>query len=604
MTKKLLLGNEAIAWGAVEAGVQVACAYPGTPSSEVLGTLAGLAGRYGFYAEWSVNEKAALEVAAGAAICGARALAAMKQVGLNVAADPLLSLAYIGVKGGLVLVVADDPGPHSSQTEQDTRRFAQFAKLPVLEPSTPAEAKEMVKYAFVLSEELSLPVILRPTTRTCHARQDVEVDEKPRRPERQVHFEKDLKWVIMPSLSAQKHVWLNNQLKACQRIFEQSPFNTFYPGEEGKAGVIACGVSYNYAGEALEMLGRKVPLLKVGTPYPLPEGPVLRLLSTASRVLVVEEQEPVVEEQVSLLAFRRGCRTVISGKADGLVPREGELNVDKVRTVLEQFLGLEPSSCGGQEERKHPELPARPPVLCAGCPHRASFYAFKRVARGMDAVFTGDIGCYTLGVMPPLNALDTCLCMGAGITMAAGMHRAEPGRRYVAFIGDSTFFHAGITGLINAAYNGTHITVAVLDNGTTAMTGSQPHPGVGRTATGTAAKPLDIAGIIRACGVEKVLEADPYNLKEAIKAAREALMHDGISTVIFRGGCPTPAGTREQFGVNIDKCTGCGLCAKDFGCPAITWGGGKAHITPSCAGCGVCAQICPAGAIEKAGEKA
>ena len=389
MTVKLLMGNEAIAQGALEAGVQVAAAYPGTPSSEVLATLAAMAGDYGFYAEWSINEKAALETAGGASLAGARSLAAMKQVGLNVASDPLMSLAYIGVKGGLVLVVADDPGPHSSQTEQDTRRFAQFAKLPVLDPASPAEAREMTKYAFELSEKLLLPVILRPTTRTCHACQDVETADNIEKPRPAAGFAKSPDWVIFPSLSARKHVWLNKQQEAARDILGLSPFNRLEIDQGSDAGIIACGVSCGYVREALKLAGLRASVLKIGTPYPLPAAPVLELLAQAERVLVIEEQEPVVEDQVISLAWQRRLNNRISGKHDGLAPREGEFNVDKVKAIIEKFFGRQPSPTAGAPL---PELPLRTPILCAGCPHRASFYVFKEAARGTDAVFTGDIG--------------------------------------------------------------------------------------------------------------------------------------------------------------------------------------------------------------------
>jgi len=593
---KLLMGNEAIAHGAIEAGVQVAAAYPGTPSSEVLGTLAAMAGEYGFYAEWSINEKAALETAAGASLAGARALAAMKQVGLNVAADPLMSLAYIGVKGGLVLVVADDPGPHSSQTEQDTRKFAQFAKLPVLDPSNPAEAREMTKYAFVLSEKLLLPVILRPTTRTCHACQNVELPENIQKRRSPASFEKNPDWVIFPSLSARKHVWLNRQQKAAGDILGLSPFNRLEINEGAKAGIIACGLSYNYVREALRLTGLKASVLKIGAPYPLPAPPVLELFKHAERILVIEEQEPVVEDQVISLAWQHRLESRISGKHDRLAPREGEFNVDKVKAIIEKFFDLQPAPAG---ETPLPELPLRTPVLCAGCPHRASFYIFKEAARGTDTVFTGDIGCYTLGAIPPINAVDTCLCMGASVTMAAGLHRAEPGRRQVAFLGDSTFFHSGVTGLINAVYNRADITVVILDNRTTAMTGHQPHPGMGATAMAGDGTSVDIAGLVKACGVGFVREVDPFDLAEAGKAARAAMEHSGPAVVIMRRDCAALVKRSRPYSISSDDCVNCGACLEDLGCPAIGKLDALPVINTSCTGCGVCSQICPAKAIRR-----
>lgn len=593
--KELLMGNEAIALGAVEAGVQVATAYPGTPSSEIMSTLASMAREKGFYAEWSVNEKVALEVAAGSSYAGSRSLVAMKQVGLNVAADPLMSLAYIGVKGGMVLVVADDPGPHSSQTEQDTRRFGQFAKVPVLDPATPAEAREMARYAFDLSEELLLPVILRPTTRTCHACQDLELPGEDARPRREPRFEKHPNWVILPGLAARKHIWLNLQQEAARKIFEGSAFNRLILDKSSDVGIIACGVSYNYVREALTMSGLKASVLKVGTPCPLPPGPVLEFFGHVSRVLVVEEQEPVVEDQVIALAWQHKSPVAISGKHDCLVPREGEFNTGRVKEILEKFFGVEKP----EESPPAPDLPLRTPILCAGCPHRASFYIFKEAARGTDAVFTGDIGCYTLGVIEPLKAVDTCLCMGASITIATGLNRVEPGRRQVAFLGDSTFFHTGIPGLINAVYNRANITVVILDNRTTAMTGHQPHPGLNRTAMGKSSTQLDIARLVEACGVELVRQVDPYDLKAAAAAAREAMSHTGPSVVIMRRECVAVAESRPPLVINHQSCVGCGFCVEDLGCPAIAKPNGSPDISASCSGCGVCAQLCPAGAIEE-----
>lgn len=596
--KKLLMGNEAIAYGALEAGVQVVTGYPGTPSSEIFTTLAGMASEQGFYAEWSVNEKVALEVAAGAAYAGARAMVTMKQVGLNVAADPLMTLAYIGVKGGLVLVVADDPGPHSSQNEQDTRKFAQFAKLPVLDPSTPQEAKEMTKAAFEISESLGLPVIVRPTTRTCHVCQDVEVDEAEVKRSKPAGFQKDPGWVIFPSLAAKRHQWLNQQQEAIQNIFEVSSFNKIYPGSR-YSGVIASGVAYNYVQEVLEQLGVDLPVLKIGTPCPLPVNLTLQFLDKVDRVLVVEEQEPVVEDQLIKVIWQHRHPLVLRGKYNHLIPREGELNVEKVKRAVIQFLKIDVPR---EEPKQLPPLPVRPPVLCAGCPHRASFYAFKQATRGTDAVFTGDIGCYTLGNMAPLHAVDTCLCMGSSITIGSGLQRVEPERRVVAFLGDSTFFHSGIPGLINAVHNGSRLTVVVLDNRTTAMTGHQSHPGLARNATGEPVEPLDIARLAEACGAGLVMVVDPLNYSEAVTAARQALEFQGVSVLVMRRECV--ALVRERVlprVIDSDKCLNCGLCLEELGCPALSRGEQGPVIGTACTGCDLCRQICPAEAIMEGG---
>lgn len=593
LTVKLLMGNEAIAYGALESGIQIATAYPGTPSSEIFSTLAKLAQKYGFYAEWSVNEKVALEVAAGAAYAGARAIVSMKQVGLNVACDPLMTLAYIGVKGGLVIAVADDPGPHSSQNEQDTRKFAQFAKLPVFDPSCPQEAKEMTKAAFALSEQFNIPVILRPTTRTCHVCQDVTLGDVPT-PKPIEGFIKDSKWAIMPGLAARKHPWLNAQQEKIREAFNTSPFNKV--AIKNRTGIITSGVSYNYAQEALDILGQTTSILKIGTPYPLPDKIVLEFLNQVDRVLIIEEQEPVVEDQVISIAWKHKLDVKISGKHDKLVPREGEFDVDKVKKILEKYLSIKTAA---ESNNPCPALPLRTPVLCAGCPHRASFYAFKKASKGLDAVFTGDIGCYTLGIIPPLNAVDTCLCMGASVTIASGLEKAEPGRPHVAFLGDSTFFHTGIPGLINAVYNQTNITLVVLDNRTTAMTGFQPHPGLGLTAMAQKTKELDIAKIATACGVDFVRVIDPADLSYAKKIAREAMEFEGPAVVIMKNPCVNIIPKRKPYEVDINICTDCRFCIEDFGCPAINIEDGKVVISTDCNGCGVCTQVCPQGAIKE-----
>lgn len=594
--KKLLMGNEAIAFGAIEAGVQVVSGYPGTPSSEILTTLASKAGDHGFHIEWSVNEKVALEVAAGAAYAGARAMVTMKQVGLNVASDPLMTLAYIGVKGGLVLVVADDPGPHSSQNEQDTRKFAEFAKLPVLDPATPQEAKEMTREAFELSEQLGLPVIIRPTTRTCHVCQDVTL-EQPVEPKAPEGFKQDPGWVIFPSLAAKRHAWLNERQEAARRWFEQSTFNEITRGT-GHSGIIACGVSYNYVIEALDIMNLEIPVLKIGTPYPLPISLILEFLDQLDRVLVVEEQEPVVEEQVIKLIWQHRRPIILRGKHGRLVPREGELNVDKVYSILAKFLNVDVPKI---TQLELPPLPIRPPVLCAGCPHRASFYVFKQAA-GENSIFPGDIGCYTLGNMAPLNAVDTCLCMGAGITIGSGLQIVERSKRVVSFLGDSTFFHTGIPGLINAVHNAARQTIVVLDNRTTAMTGHQSHPGLNRNAMGELVEALDIAKLAEACGVKFVRVVDPLDYPAALTTAQEALDFEGVSLVVMKRDCVALIRDKSAaMQVDNEKCLDCGVCIEEIGCPAISRSKAGVTISSACTGCKLCSQLCPGLAISEGG---
>lgn len=594
----LMMGNEAIARGAVEAGIAVAASYPGTPSSEIMGTLSGWAKQYGFHAEWSVNEKVALETAAGASYAGARAIVSLKQMGLNVASDALMSLAYIGIEGGLVLAVADDPGPHSSQTEQDTRYFASFAMLPVLEPSSAQEAKDMTCWAFQLSETLKLPVIVRPTTRSSHAHGDVTLGEIIK-PDRKFSFEKDPRWCILPSLSARKHVSLIELQDEAARLFAESPFNW---NEEGSAdfAVITSGVSYNYVKEALELLGLNPPILKIGTPYPLPANLVLNFLNQTGRVIIIEEQEPVIEDQVIRLAWKEKMTIEIYGKRTGQVSRLGEFNVDRVKAFFEDILGLEPTPPGVISSRQPPPLPGRPPILCAGCAHRATFYAFKEAGRKLDPVYSGDIGCYTLGYAPPLKAQDTCLCMGAGITIAYGLSIVEKERPHVAYIGDSTFLHSGMTGLLNIVYNQANVTVVILDNETTAMTGFQPHPGIGLTATGDPAPRADYEKIVRSLGVEDVHTVNPNDLEATLEAAKRALEFNGPSVVIARAPCVTRVKTTDKtYFVDQDLCTECRVCIEDLGCPSIIVGSEGVVVADTCAGCGICAPICPSEAIKE-----
>lgn len=597
MVKKLLMGNEAIARGAVEAGLNLATAYPGTPSSEIIGALAERAGEFQYYVEWSVNEKVAMEVAAGAAYAGARTLVAMKQVGLNVASDPLMSLAYIGVKGAMVVVVADDPGPHSSQTEQDTRTFAKFAKLPLFDPASPQEALAMTKAAFEVSHRHGLPVFLRPTTRVCHATEGVEFSEiEVNQPE---GFEKDPKWVIFPRLSYLKHQWLEEELLKIAEELSSSIWNRIEPGE--RLGILTGGVSYLYAKEAAANLGLKPTILKIGTPHPFPKGIAADFLSRVDRVIVIEELDPVLEEGITQLAAKTGFQGKIHGKLSGELPRAGEYSFDLVRQSLIRILKIETQTATEVGNEKAPELPVRPPVLCAGCSHRASFYAVKRATRGINAVYTGDIGCYTLGNAPPLSMVDTCLCMGAGITIAQGLYRIDPKRPVFAFIGDSTFFHTGIPGVINAVYNNHPVKIILLDNGTTAMTGHQPHPGMGRTAVGEQANPIDPVAVLKACGVGLVEVANPLDLKETKNIIQKALAFPGVAAVVMRAPCAATVKAKTKYQVDADLCTNCRLCIRELGCPAFC-AEEKPEIGPSCQGCGLCSQVCPTGAIKEVSD--
>ena len=594
MTTRVCMGNEAIALGAVRAGVRVAAGYPGTPSTEIIETLVREKAP-GVSVQWSTNEKVALEVAAGAAYSGARALVTMKQMGLNVATDPLMCLSYIGVKGGLVLAVADDPGPWSSQTEQDTRDFAKHANLPVLDPSSAEEAYEMVQEAFELSEEFELPVFLRPTTRVCHASATVELGEVPPQPP-VLGFEKRPEWCIFPALSYKKHGELEAKQHKIAEKFETSRFNRIDRG--GSKGVAASGIAYLYAKEVIDEYQLEVTLFKVGTPYPMPEKLSKEFLSRVKSVLVLEELDPVVEE--ALYAISNG-HTPVYGKHTGHLPWNGEYSYELVRKALFDYLGAQAPEAA---DSKLPEMPKRPPVLCAGCPHRASFYAAKVATRHYPkAVYCGDIGCYTLGNAAPLNMTDTCLCMGAGITVAQGIELAEPGTKCLAFIGDSTFFHTGIPGVINAVYQNIDITVVVLDNHTTAMTGHQPHPGTGKNAMGEPAKALDIETMLRACGIEEIYTVNPFDFDASVEAFKKAVEYKGPSAVITKAPCIAQMKRPATVHRVNDSCIGCLKCIKEVGCPAMTPENGKVVINESlCTDCSLCANVCPVGAIKR-GER-
>lgn len=595
MTLELLMGNQAIAIGAIRSGVGVVSGYPGTPSTEVLETIAKN-NPGNIYVEWSVNEKSALEVAAGAAYAGLRTMVTMKQVGLNVASDPLMSLAYIGVKGGMVVVVADDPGPISSQTEQDTRHFGIFSKLPVFDPSSPEEAYLMIGDAFDYSEKYHTPVLFRPTTRVCHGYAAVSLDER-RYEVTAEGFIKDPKWAIFPRLSYQNHLKIEARQPLLSDDFSSYHFNSVLGN--GKKGIATGGISYVYTREALSGLGLDADaykLFKVATPHPFPEKLTLEFLKGLEEVLVVEELDPVIERELIYLCGKHNLPVKIKGKQSQHIQNAGENTVESVTKALGEFLKRPVPQAEQPEDL--PALPIRPPVLCAGCPHRASFYAVKQAMKGQKAVFSGDIGCYTLGNAKPLDMVDTCLCMGAGITIAQGLHRAEPDAVHFAFIGDSTFFHTGIPGVINAVYNETDIVIIVLDNSTTAMTGHQPHPGTGKTMMGTISEKIKISAVLKALGVKHLVTRNPFELKESIAAVKEAAAFKGISAVIFKSPCIAVVDPAPIYSVAADKCTGCKHCINELGCPAIVKEQNKVRIDPSlCYGCSICAQVCPVNAI-------
>jgi len=606
----LLLGNEAIARGALEAGIGVVTTYPGTPASEVGDSLAAIATKAGLYMEYSVNEMVAVEVAAGAANCGVRALTAMKHVGLNVAADMLMTLAYAGVRGGYVMVTADDPECHSSQNEQDNRFYALFSNLPCLEPSDPQEAKEMTISAIEISEKLELPVLLRTTTRVSHTRGPVVYGELTK-PNLKGRFIRDVKRLVMvPANSRPKHSVFLRTMERAKEISEASAHNRVTRESKNRGfGIISSSSAYNYAVEAADLLGLGANFLKLGMTHPLPEKMIGEFLRNHRTVVVVEELEPYLEMQVKAIAKDRAPNIDIHGKlGKAHFSREGELSTREVVAGLAEITGRKlPIDFKGIDEKYAKvakDLPRRPPVLCAGCPHRASFYVIRK-AGGEGALYPTDIGCYALGIAPPLNVGDIMICMGASLGTAQGISRVT-GAPTIAVLGDSTFFHAALPGLVNAVYNSAKVTLAVLDNATTAMTGHQPHPGTGLTGMGSPSEKVAIEKVAEGCGVKYVRVVDPFKLKESQRVLREALQQAGPSVVVFRAPCVLmDVREKRRMGVKIvpyevtEACTNCMVCIKLLGCPALLVEDGSAHIDESlCTACGLCAQVCPYKAIE------
>ncbi len=597
MHREFLMGNEAIAMGAIAAGVNLVCGYPGTPSTEVLETVARHRPQ-GTYVEWSVNEKTAMEIAGGAAYSGARALVTMKQMGLNVASDPFMCLSYIGVKGGLVVLVADDPGPISSQTEQDTRTFAAFAKAPVFDPSSAQEAYDMVQAAFDFSEKYQTPVILRPTTRVSHGYASITVKDPE---EYHVNvpegFVRDTgRWVIFPRLSHQNHLKIEARNAALTGVLSDSPWNPILPGgKEARKGLAASGISFTYAMEAREQLGA-VPLFKVGIPFPFPEEAALHFLEGLDEVLCLEELDPVIERGLIYVCGKYGLKTKILGKQTGHMPAAGENTRDGVLAAMAAFLGI---SLPQAPQPELPPLPVRPPVLCAGCPHRASFYAVKQAMKGRKTIFCGDIGCYTLGNAQPLDMVDTCLCMGAGLGIAQAVDHLDPETNCFAFVGDSTFFASAIPGVVNAVYNQARFTLVVLDNSTTAMTGHQPHPGTGKTMMGDVVAQVSIEAILRGIGVTALETVDPLDHALAVETVKRVSGLPGVKAIIFKSPCVVLAKPQVRVTIDADRCIGCKKCIRELGCPALSLSGGKAAADPAqCTGCGLCAQLCPVNAIQ------
>jgi len=573
-----LTGNEEIARGAWEAGVKVAAAYPGTPSTEILEPLATYPAE-DLHAQWSTNEKVALDVAMGASFAGKRALAAMKHVGLNVAADAFMSQTYIGVNGGLVIAVCDDPGIHSSQNEQDTRIYGAMASVPILEPSDAQEALDFMRLAFEISEEFDTPVIVRGTTRLSHTRSPVALGEREEPPAR-AFIEQPSKNVMIPAYARPRHVAVIEREARLKDYFADSDINRWEPGE-ASFGVVTAGTCYPYVREVLP----NASVLKLGASWPLPEALLKRYCESVGRIFVVEELEPVIEKEIRALGFE------VEGKR--FFPRNGELSPELVRAGFEEAGVLPPRP---QREAWEPEPLVRPPVLCAGCPHTSSFMA----VRASGARVAGDIGCYTLACLDPLRGMDTTVSMGSSIGNAIGMAKAGEPKPVVATIGDSTFLHAGIPGLIDAVYNQADIAVLLLDNQVTAMTGGQDHPGTGKTLRGEDAPKIDYEALVRAIGVKWVRTVDSYDLADMYQALREAIDHRGVAVLIANRPCVLdPVKIKgPPFAVVNDECNACQSCM-NLGCPALLWtddtfeGRHKVKIDEElCIGCTLCAQVC------------
>ncbi len=570
--KELMLTNKAIARGAYEAGVKVLSAYPGTPSTEIAENFVK---HEGVYAEWAPNEKVALEVAIGSAVAGARSMACMKHVGLNVAADPLFTAAYTGVNAGLVIVVADDPGMHSSQNEQDSRYYARSAHIPMLEPSDANEGKEFVKLAYEISEKFDTPVIVRETTRVAHSHGMVELCEREEQPLKK--YEKAIgKYVMMPANAIKRHVFVeqrDNDLVAysCGSIANRAEYTS-----ENEIGVVCSGVVYEYVKEALP----NANVYKVGMVHPVPVPAILEFSKRVKELYVIEELEPFIED--TLKAAGIAC------KGKEIFSLQGEISVPK---ILQAF-GM-PYDGTAEAEK----VPMRPPVMCAGCPHRGVFYVLNK----LKCTVNGDIGCYTLGAVAPLSAVDTCVCMGASVGMAHGFKKATDGESHnVAVIGDSTFLHSGVTGLINAVYNESGITLMILDNSTTGMTGHQQHPATGKNLKGEPAPVVLLDELVKACGVKDLQIVDAYDVKAVEQAVKAATASKEVSVIIAQRPCALLDKSPKPI-VKVDGCRSCGICMK-LGCPAISMGKDGIVIDPiQCTGCEVCAKVCPFHCLQKEG---
>ena len=614
--KQFLLGNEAAVRGVIEAGVSIAATYPGTPSSEIGNILSVLAKDANIYFEFSTNEKVAMEVAATAAVSGLRSFTFMKHVGMNVAADSFMTTAYSGVNGGMVILSADDPSLFSSQNEQDTRNYARLANVPILEPSNCQEVKDMVKYAFDLSEQFKIPVIVRTTTRVSHMRGIVEFGEVSDNSSncdnhwKRGHFNKDpSKYVPVPAFAGDMHVRLWDKINSIEEITNKSDFNQEIElTEDKKYAIIASSSAYNYAHDVCKFNDLDINILKLGFSYPFPKDKVAGFLKDIDEVFIVEEVDPIIEKDTLSVVGSERLNVTVHGKLDGTFPLFHEFNSDVVADGLNKVLDFKEDSeikYSSSLEKLQEDIPSRAPVLCAGCPHRAMYYGVNLAIeelglKASDVIFASDIGCYTLGINPPYNAANYLLSMGSSVGDGCGFS-VSTDQKVVSYIGDSTFFHSGVSPLINAVHNKHNFVLTVLDNRITAMTGGQPNPGIPVDGMGDEAPEISIRKLALACGCDYVRVINPFNLDQVIKTYKEALQRDDTAVIISKAPCTLIKGLEKKPPVNFVEanCNNCDKCVNELACPAISKVNGKITIdTAQCDGCNVCIQVCKYGALE------